>query len=76
MKPCEHERAKTIKRTHRDNRPISAPVVCRTTHMYGVGRRGRCCQGAVVSSTDEKDEICVRKNLGPTDVALGLAWHR
>jgi hypothetical protein len=28
-----------------------------------VGRRGRRCrQGAVVSSTDENDEICVRKN--------------
>jgi hypothetical protein len=27
-----------------------------------VERRGRCCQGAVVSSTDEKDEICVRRN--------------
>jgi hypothetical protein len=59
---CKHERAKTIKRTHRDRTCITAPVWDRTLHPYGVGRCGRPRQGAVVSSTDEKDEICVRKN--------------
>ena len=59
---CEHERAKTIKRTHRDERSISAPLRDGTAHPYGVGGCGPGRQGAVVSSTDEKDEICVRKN--------------
>lgn len=59
---CEHERAKTIKRTHRDERSIIAPIRDGTAHPYGVGGCGPGRQGAVVSSTDEKDEICVRKN--------------
>ncbi len=59
---CEHEHAKTIRRRPRDKKCISAPIAQQTTHPDGVERRGRCCQGAVVSSTDEKDEICVRRN--------------
>lgn len=58
----EHEDAKTIKRAHRDKRSISASMVKRSRHHCGVGRRGCRSEGTVASSTDEKDEICVRKN--------------
>lgn len=45
-----------------NKRCINAPVGCRSGHHCGVGRRGCGREGAANSSTDEKDEICVRKN--------------
>jgi hypothetical protein len=66
----EHERAKLLK-NNTVTEDATRPIFCRCTRLHGVGGRSCSREEAANRSTDEKDEICVRKKLGPTDVALG-----
>ena len=61
---CEHGHAKTIKRPDWGTRDAfqTPPSATGAGTKCGVGRRGCGRERAAVGSTDEKDEICVRKN--------------
>lgn len=76
---CEHERRKkTNKKPRCPQRPINGgpPVDGAKRALLRHGRvlallRGCCCEQAPMRKRDMR-----KKELGPTDIALGLAWHR